>query len=156
MLSETSLRSESKQREEGGQMLQEQHPFLEVSENKIQETYRLAYDLYSQRHYQDAGHFFRFLVLLRPAEAKFWKGLGACLQMQKEYEQALDCYFCVEKLAQKPLDAYFYIHTADCYFALKKVKAGLKALEVARLKALKTHDQRVLKHVTLMHELWVK
>lgn len=156
MLSETSQQSESELGKGMDQTLQEKHPFIEVPEDKIQETYRFAYDLYSQRHYQDASCLFRFLVLLRPAEAKYWKGFGACLQMQKEYEQALDCYFCVEKLTQKPLDAYFYIHAADCYFALKKVKAGLKALEVARLKALKTHDQRVLKHVTLMHELWVK
>jgi type III secretion system low calcium response chaperone LcrH/SycD len=156
MSSETPFQGENELGKWMNQTLHQGHPVVEISEDKIQETYRFAYDLYSQRYYQEANYFFRFLILARPEEAKYWKGFGACLQMQKEYEEALDCYFCAEKLSQKPLDPYFYIHKAYCCFALKKVKAGLKNLEVARLKAVETHDQRVLKHVALMHELWVK
>ncbi len=75
--------------------------------------------------------------------------------MQHEYEEAINCYLYTQMLNQDKPDPYLYVHAADCYFALKRVKSGLKALEAAHLSAEKEiQDQRVLRHVALMRDLW--
>ena len=67
------------------------NPYGSMSEEKVV-AYALAYFLYGQENYLDASHFFRLLAVVRPSEAKHWKGLAACLQMLKDYEGALNCY----------------------------------------------------------------
>jgi type III secretion system low calcium response chaperone LcrH/SycD len=134
-----------------------QHSFAQLSEEKIQELNALAYWLYQNQHYSESSHFFRLLVMVRPLEAKFWKGLGACLQIQKDYEEALYCYFCCsQQMAQNQADPYVYVQTADCYFALKQVDEGLKALEAAHFIAKNIQDERVLQHVAVMQQRWSK
>jgi secretion system chaperone SscA len=137
------------------QVMEGQNSFAQVPETKIQEIYALAYLLYQNQQYLEASHFFRLLVVARPAEVKFWKGLGACLQMQKDYEGALNCYMCCTQLIpQDQSDPYVYVQAADCYFALKQKKAALRALEEARLRGEKKKDQAILQHVAFMHQMW--
>jgi secretion system chaperone SscA len=137
------------------QVIEGQNPCSQVSEKKIQEMYALAYLLYRNQHYLQSNHFFRLLVIARPSEAKFWKGFGASLQMQKDYEEALNCYLCCSYLMRHDQpDPYLYVQAADCYFALEQVEAGLKALEAARLIAEKVHDRQILQHVAFMRNRW--
>lgn len=132
-------------------------PFKPISKEKCEEIYALAYMLYQNQQYQEAGTFFSLLTEAYPSETKFWKGLGACLQMQKDYEEALNCYCCCAYFSsQHQLDPYLYVQTADCYFALKQIDAGLKALEAAHSTAKKMNDQRVLQHVAFMQQVWSK
>jgi len=138
------------------QVIEENHPLNQVAEEKIQEIHTTAFLLYRDRHYQDASHFFRLLAVARPSQAKYWKGLGACLQMQKNYEEALNCYLSAQILNGEKQDPYLYVHAADCYFALQQRDEGLKALESARLRAERIKDQKVLKHVALMRDRWSK
>lgn len=139
------------------QVLEGKNPFAEFSEKKIQDIYALAYLLYQNQRYQEAGHHFRLLVVARPSEKKFWKSLGASLQMQKDYEEALNCYMSCYNLSDKNhLDPYLLIQTADCYFALQQVESGLKALEVAQTYAKKTNETRILNHVEFMRQFWKK
>lgn len=132
------------------------HLFAQLPPEELQEIYALAYALYGQQHYQEAGYFFRLLIVTQPTEAKYWKAFGSCLQMQKNYEEALNCYMCVYMLKGDLSDPYFYVHTADCYFALKQVELGLKALDTAYLSAKQTNHARILNHVALMREIWSK
>lgn len=127
--------------------------FSQVSQNKIEEMYALAYVLYQHQRYQDARHFFCLLTETSPNEAKFWKGFGACLQMLKDYEGALNCYCCSAQFS-KQIDPYLYVQTADCYFATKQVEAGLKALEIAGNIAKKADNKQVLQHVSFMKQIW--
>jgi type III secretion system low calcium response chaperone LcrH/SycD len=136
------------------QLSEGQNPFAHLSEEKIQEIHALALFLYRNQHYQNASHFFRLLIASRPSKAKYWKGFGACLQMQQDYEQALNCYISSQYLNQEQPDPYLYLHAADCHFALDQIEAGLNALEAARLIAEEKKDRRILKHVALMRELW--
>jgi secretion system chaperone SscA len=139
------------------QVMEGQNAFAQASEEKIQELYALAYVLYCKKKYFEASHFFRLLIVVRPLTAKFWKGFGACLQMQKDYDEALNCYLCCSQLTQHGgTDPYLYVHAADCYFALNRQEEGLKALEVAHLSAKQTEDQPVLQHVALMKQMWSK
>lgn len=133
-----------------------QNPLGHVAEEKIQEIHSIAFWLYHEKHYQEAGHFFRLLVVSRPSEPKYWKGFGACLQMQKNYEEAINCYMSAQILKGKQTDPYLYVHVADCYFALKQADAGWKALGAAYLRAKATNDRRVLQHVALMRDIWSK
>lgn len=138
------------------QVAEGKNPFSHAPEEKIKEMYALAYFLYGQQHYLDASHFFRQLAAARPSEAKYWKGLGACLQMLKDYDGALNCYASAQMLNGAQKDPYLYLHAADCYIALKEVKNAFKALDAARLRAEKTKEKRVLEHVKLMREMWSK
>lgn len=128
----------------------------QMSQEELQEVYALSYLLYRDRQYHQASLFFRLLVVAQPSEAKYWKGLGACLQMKKSYEEALNCYICSQMLHRHLPDPYLYVYAADCYFALQQVEEGLKALEAARLSAEKTKHLRILQHVALMRERWSK
>ena len=131
------------------------NPFEQISKEKEEEMYALAYQFYQQRHYQEASHLFRLLVECSPHEGKFWKGLGASLQMQKDYEEALNCYCCCAQLSpQYQQDPYLYVQTADCYFALNQKEAGLKALEAAHTIACKMNHSSVLQHVAFMQQMW--
>lgn len=125
-----------------------------MTEEKAQEIYTLAYFLYQKKEYQDASYFFRLLVVARPSKSKYWKSLGACLQMLRNYEEGLNCYIYAQTLKKKEPDPYLYVYAADCYFALKRIKEGLKSLDAAHLYAEKTHDTPVLKHVAFMREQW--
>lgn len=136
------------------QLSEGHNPFGHLAEEKVQEMYALAFSLYCEQKYQDAIHFFRMLVVCRPAEAKYWKSFGACLQMLQNYDEALNCYMSAQILKREQPDPYLYVHAADCYFGLDQKDAALKALEAARLIAEKKNDRRILKHVALMRELW--
>lgn len=129
--------------------------FTPIFEKNREEIHSLAYVLYHNQRYEESSHFFRLLTIAFPLEAKFWKGLGACLQMQKDYDEALNCYLtCSQLLKEDQLDPYLYVQVADCYFALNEVNVGLKALEKACLMAKKTDDTSILQHVAFMRQRW--
>ncbi|MBA2368639.1 MAG: tetratricopeptide repeat protein [Candidatus Protochlamydia sp.] len=123
---------------------------------KTKEFYYIAYHLYRDQQYEEAENFFRMLLMAKPTDPRYWKGLGACLQMRQNYEEALNCYICTQNLHWDQPDPYLYIYAADCYFALNQIKEGLKALEAARLSAEEKEDARILKHVAVMREMWAQ
>lgn len=121
---------------------------------ETKKTYYMAYQLYQKQHYREAVHFFRYLTLIDATETKYWIGLGASLQMQKEYQRALESYVCAQALHGDQPDPYLYLHAADCYFALNQIEQGLKALEGAKESAKKKNNKQVLNHVDLMTKVW--
>lgn len=141
---------------EWAQQLQKGENSFAQPQEKLDEMYAQAYALYEARRYHDAGLFFRLLVAADPTESNYWKSLGACLQMQKNYEEALNCYSCVEMMLGDSTNPYLYIHAADCYFALKQGHHGLRMLERACKKAEKTHDKKIFQHAALLREIWSK
>lgn len=127
-----------------------------VDVKKIQESYTLGFFLYREQRYQEASYFFRLLVASHPSEAKYWKALGASLQMLKNYEEALNCYLNALTLHRESPDLYLFVYAADCHFALQQKEAGLKVLKEVGSKAKEKNEQRILKHVALMQEIWSK
>lgn len=125
-----------------------------LSSEKIKEIYLIAYELYQDKQYEKASSFFQLLVSASPQEKKFWKGLAGSLQMEKKYQEAISCYIIAQYLSKNNPDPYFYIHTADCHFALGEISEGLIALEGAATFAKTQKNSRVLKHVDLMKKLW--
>lgn len=133
-----------------------ENPFAYITDEQITEIHALAYQLYSQSHYQEAADLYRILALARPIEAKFWKGFGASLQMLKEFEEALNCYANCQRLNGSKPDPLLYVHAADCHFALNQVEEGLAALEAAKAWASKPNKQPILAHVAFMKKQWIK
>lgn len=141
---------------EGMHRIQLNKPLMEASEKKIDEIYALAYLLYQKQHYQESSHYFRLLIVLRPAEIKFWKGMGACFQMQMEYEEALNCYMsCFQLNEENRTNPFYYVQIADCYFAQNKKDLGLEALDAAYNYAKRKNDNQILQHVKFMREIWI-
>lgn len=130
------------------------NPLPKMTPEKVLEVYHIAYRLYRDQRYEEAVHFFRLLTIANPFDGRYWKGLGACLQMQKQYEEAINCYVCTQILNRHTLDPYLFVHAADCYFAVGKKEEGLKALNGAQWSAGEQGDQQVLNHVALMRERW--
>lgn len=121
---------------------------------KEKEIYTLGYHLYNDQNYEQAAHFFRFLATWSPTEKKYLKSLGAALQMQNRYEEALRCYVGAQLLQTQQSDPYLYVYAADCYFAMGQVKQGLKALEGAKKAASEQQEEKVAHHVAFMRQQW--
>jgi type III secretion system low calcium response chaperone LcrH/SycD len=124
-----------------------------LSRKKISEIHATAYHLYRHGHYQDAATFFRFLVMFQPNDAKFWTGLGASMQMQNDYQEALHCYqYAISIEGQQ--NCLLHAYAADCYFALDIIGAGLNSLNICEKEAKKSGHQSALSHVAFMKQRW--
>ncbi len=126
----------------------------QVSSRKIEELHHMAYVYYQNKRFREASAIFRLLVTLRADDKGYWKGLGACLQMKKNYDDALVCYQNVQDLLQNEPDAYLYVHMADCHFAMKQLNEGFHFLDLAKKRAQKTKEKKIIHHVSFMHERW--
>lgn len=100
---------------------------LNISEQAMASLYALAYQQYQASKYKEAEHIFSLLSLFNHLERKYWLGLGACRQMQKEYMKALEAYGYAVVLHYKDLDAHLY--GAECLLALKKQKEAKVVLQ---------------------------
>ena len=135
---------------------QDTQSFPTLSTEKISEMHHIAFHLYRDKQYEKAGHFFRLLTIIDPSDMKYWKGLGASLQLAKKYQEAVECYASAVLVGSDQPDPYLFVHAADCFFALDQKEQGLKALEGAKLSAELRKDMQVIAHVALMQELWSK
>ena len=54
--------------------------------------YSLGFNLYEREDYAVSKEIFQRLVLSRPYEKKFWMALGACHQMTRQFEEALESW----------------------------------------------------------------
>lgn len=126
-----------------------------LSLEAIEGLYHYAFQFYSHGKYPEAIKFFRFLTLVDTQQKKHWMGLGACLQMQKEYEQAVHVYGVAAVL--DPVDPYVHVYAADCFFALDRVEEGMKALDSAKKAAhMKKLYEPLLPELKLLTEAWEK
>lgn len=134
-------------------LLEGKKSFSEVSQEKLEHIYAFAYCLYEKQKYVEASYFFRVLATLEPENIKFWKGLASSLQMQNNFEEALNCYLAALCLPNCK-DPTIYVHVADCYFSQQKKEQGLMALNSAERLAQKHHIEPVLQHVRFMRNQW--
>lgn len=89
--------------------------------------YAQAYRLYSAGRHADAEKVFSFLVTRNPHDTRFTFGLGACLQAQGEWEQAMGMYACVLPLdIENPVPPF---HICECMVALGRTTEAMDVLE---------------------------
>jgi type III secretion system low calcium response chaperone LcrH/SycD len=113
----------------------------------------LAYQAYTNGLYNEALPFFRMLTAYRPEHRPAWMGLGATLQMLKDYTEAIAAYGVAALMDEN--DPYVHLHAAECYHALNDGSQALVALNSAILTA--TEDacyRQLLAQLKLLQTCW--
>jgi len=123
-----------------------------LTDDNISTLYGIAYQLYSHGKYEDARQFFRFLTIARPFDRRFWMGLAASYQMQKNYPAAIECYSVAA--IQEPTDPYVHWHAATCFFASEQTDKGLQALDSALGSATKESHSGLISQIELLQQAW--
>lgn len=115
------------------------------------ELYLMAYNFYNNGKYDEAQNCFRTLVTIDAYQVDYWIGLGASLQMLKEYQEAIAAYAIASLIDAKNPIAHF--HAAECFFALQMKAQGLNALENAeQLSKGKEKYSQLMARIVLMRQ----
>ena len=115
------------------------------SREDLSVIYSVAYALYQEGDYKEAILLFQRLASHDPFTVKHWMGLGASLQMEKEFEESLKGWAMASIIT--PNDPVPHFHAAECYLALGNETEGKKALSEAR--ALIKNEE----HPSLLNQL---
>ncbi len=100
-----------------------------LSDEHMEAVYMSAYTAYNSGDYEKARQVFQFLCQFDHLEKKYWMGLGACRQMLKQYEDAIEAYsFAMLLDADDPRPP---LQAADCHIALGNRDAALSGLSTA-------------------------
>lgn len=126
-----------------------------ISDEVIRSVYSVAYVYYEKGFYTKAEEIFYFLVGARMRSSVFWMGLGAVLQVQKKYAEAVEAYERAAIYDFKMCDPFPHFHAAECLYSLKKVKRAVVALNSAKTIALKVKTYPVLlKRILFLIDVW--
>jgi len=107
-----------------------------------EELYSEGYHFYEKGDYAKALPFFKYLTVTEPFEERYWRGLGATLQMNKNYEDALLAWSMSAIL--KESDPLPHVFAAECLLLLENKEEASKALKTAKRKNC---DEALLKHI---------
>lgn len=101
----------------------------QFTEEHLEAFYTLAFDFYENGKYREAINFFRFLTTIDHMNKKHWIGLGASLQMLKDYEKAIEAYALATLLDEQ--DPHAPLYAAECCFSMGDRERGMQALDSA-------------------------
>lgn len=93
-----------------------------LSDESMEAFYSVAYNLYENGKFEDSAKIFRFLCFLDHYNKKYYMGYGACHQMLKQYEQAIETFTYASILDTN--DPTPPLYAADCHLALGNLKAA--------------------------------
>lgn len=128
-------------------------------ENKTyspKEIYELAYRFYEAGRYCDAEQFFRLLTSLEMGKPVHWMGLAACLQMQKKYQEAVDCYGAAALLDRRELDPLPHAYAASCLYLLGNITKAKHALNSAKKISKENRKHASLyEHLSFLENQWL-
>ncbi len=102
------------------------HP-KEYLDKDVEVLYTIAHKYYTIDSYEEAEPLFMRLVLARPTNAAFWKGLASTFQMLKKYREALAAWGMIALL--NPDDLSNHLFGAECLINLEYLEEGKKALD---------------------------
>jgi len=128
---------------------------MPMSEEMVENLYSFAHGFYSNGKYKEAVDVFRFLIALRVRSHRFWKGLGASLQMTGAYREAVDAYSWAALLDPNDNDPAPHFHAAECLCSLNQTQRALQALKSAAFlakKEKKHHD--MLPRINALGRVW--
>jgi type III secretion system low calcium response chaperone LcrH/SycD len=125
---------------------------MKLTQDSIEALYFTAFTCYNQGKFADAAGYFRLLTTHDPKTKKHWMGLAASLQMQKQFQRAIEAYEIAAAL--EPADPYVHFQAAHCLQSLGHAKDALFALDCAK-RALKLNPatdslKNLLKHIHLI------
>lgn len=126
-----------------------------LDDGVIDGIYSFAYSFYEKGRYGEAENLFRLLTALRLRNTKYWKGLGAALQMQKKYGEAVEAYSRAAITDEAVADPYPHFHAAECLLTSGEVTRGLKALLAAKRIAVERGTYYALtRQINLLLSTW--
>lgn len=100
-----------------------------ISILELEMLYADAFQFYQKNLFSESCELFRLLVLIDPFVEKYWLGLGATLQMDGRYEEALKSYGVVACLDET--SPYPYYYSAECLEKLNRSEESKDALKKA-------------------------
>ena len=126
-------------------------PIPKFSKNTIEALYSFGYGFYQNAKYDKSIHFFRFLTLIDSESPKHWMGLGASLQMNKEYHKAIQCFGYAAVL--NPDNPFAPFHAAECLLSLGEDNNAKEVFNAAEQVANKNpkNYKMLLSRIALMH-----
>ncbi|MFK0570976.1 SycD/LcrH family type III secretion system chaperone [Endozoicomonas sp.] len=86
-----------------------------MSDDAMEAIYSVAYNLYQGGKYEEAQKIFQFLCFYDHFNRKYFLGLGACQQMQKQYDNAIEIFSFATILDSDDPRPMIYI--GDCHMA---------------------------------------
>ncbi len=102
-----------------------------LSKEDLDALYVIAYNLYSEKKYQEAVQIFETITFYNHFDRRGWTGAAACYQMLGRYSDAIVAYSSSSLIdVQDPLPIF---HSVECYIALKRYSEALSALEAIQL-----------------------
>ncbi|MCB1071658.1 MAG: tetratricopeptide repeat protein [Chlamydiia bacterium] len=112
-----------------------------------------AQTLYQNGDYEEAKGVYQQLAAFEPYSPNYWAGVGACLQVEKRYEEALKAWSMVALLNEEDPSSHF--HAAECYYALGLFLEGEKELDACKGRVKET-DQDLLEKIARLESSWTK
>ncbi len=99
-----------------------------VSNDTMQDVYKLAYDFYHQGKLNDAESLFRFLCIYDFYNPEYAMGLAAVYQLKKNYAKAIDFYALAYSLAKDDYRPMFY--AGQCNLMQRQAAQARKCFEI--------------------------
>ena len=97
-----------------------------LEQKDMNAIYAMAYNLYNHGKYKDALEVFKFLSFYNHLEKKYFMGVGACRQMLKDFNGAVEAYGYAAMLDVE--DPKVHLHAAECFLALQRFEDAGNAL----------------------------
>ncbi|AMO54852.1 hypothetical protein GZ77_25070 [Endozoicomonas montiporae] len=108
-----------------------------MSQGYLEAIYKTGYDQYNAGHFEEAAKVFQYLSLCDQWNSRNYLSLGACLQMEHLYAQAIQTYTFAFRLdSSNPLPL---IYMADCNLALDRVDKAKEIYKTALKLAKSSH-----------------
>ena len=95
---------------------------------ELESVYSIAYTYYQTGRLEDAEKLFRFLCLFDHTVSKYWLALGAVLQAERKFKDAIRPYACTLMFDRKEVRAAF--HLAECQLAIGEHGEAIAALDI--------------------------
>lgn len=99
-----------------------------VSNDTMNDVYKLAYDFYHHGKLNDAESLFRFLCIYDFYNPEYAMGLAAVYQLKKDYQKAIDFYALSYSLSKDDYRPMFY--AGQCNLMQRRVVQARKCFEI--------------------------
>ena len=101
-----------------------------MSPDEVEAIYSMGYTYYQVGKLDEAEKVFRFVCLMNHLDSKYWLALGAVLQTQRKFAEAVKVYANIMIIDMHEAQAYYRL--AECKLALGDRAEALEALEMLK------------------------
>jgi len=123
-----------------------------VSNETMNDVYKLAYDFYHHGKLNDAESLFRFLCIYDFYNPEYAMGLAAVYQLKKDYQKAIDFYALAYSLSKDDYRPMFY--AGQCNLMQRRAVQARKCFEIVVNRCCdETLNQRASTYLLALDEI---